>query len=101
MNVNTIEVVRKLLGSKTVAGGILLVVGLFIKDNPDIEVLVQGWLDVAVAALGVVGSALLLWGRATAKGPIIGPASFYDPYMKAAEELLVKPNQPPPPGGPV
>lgn len=70
---NTMDTIKELLKSKTIWGVILLVLnGTLFKDNPLTDQFgdqVNGAID---SILTTVGAVLAVWGRLTAKAPLIG-----------------------------
>lgn len=70
---NTLDTVKELLKSKTIWGVILLVLnGTLFKNNP----LTEQFGDQVNAAIDsvmvTVGAVLAVWGRLTAKAPMVG-----------------------------
>lgn len=71
--VKTIDLLKQLLGSKTIIGVLILLVNnTILKDAPIDEAVGQ---EAAVALdglLNAIGTVLAVWGRLTARGPMIG-----------------------------
>lgn len=72
MSANTLDILRQLAGSKTIIGVVILLANnLFFKEAPIAEAMGDELAAFFTQALDVIGSALAIWGRLTAKGPLI------------------------------
>lgn len=72
----SLDVLKQLIASKTVWG--LIILGLnatVLKEAPISEAIGQEFADALNGLLTAVGVALGVWGRLTARGPIVAPAS--------------------------
>lgn len=72
LSANTLDILRQLAGSKTIIGVVILLVNnLLLKESPIAETMGDELAGFFNQALDVIGSALAIWGRLTAKGPLI------------------------------
>lgn len=72
---NTLDMLRQMIGSKTVWGVLILVLNLLVfKDAPLSDAVGQEIADTLTGVITAFGAVIALWGRLTAKGPLISPS---------------------------
>lgn len=72
LSTNTLDILKNLAGSKTVIGVLILLVNnLFLKDAPIDEAIGDQVHTLLTQALDLIGGVVAVWGRLTAKGPLI------------------------------
>lgn len=66
----TLDLIRQYASSKTVFGLFVIVAGMFFKDQ-DPSALTDSVMKAVLLATDTIGAVLVLWGRMTAKGPMV------------------------------
>lgn len=71
MGASTVDILKQMAASKTVWGVLILIFNMFLKDSPLDEALGEQIAHAITQFLDAIGAVVALWGRLTAKGPIV------------------------------